>query len=59
MPSGYTLDFSQIQMTDLPHSCSSCPSSLMTRLSGDCCLAAEKLMLAARDAGIGTCWIGL
>ena len=33
MPSGYTLDFSQIQMTGLPHSCSSCPSSLMTRLS--------------------------
>jgi nitroreductase len=25
----------------------------------DCCLAAETLMLAARDAGIGTCWIGL
>jgi nitroreductase len=25
----------------------------------DCCLAAENLMLAARDAEIGTCWIGL
>ena len=25
----------------------------------DCCLAAEILMLAARDEGIGTCWIGL
>jgi len=24
----------------------------------DCCLAAENLMLAARDQGIGTCWIG-
>ncbi len=27
--------------------------------SEDCCLAAENLMLAARDAGLGTCWIGL
>jgi len=25
----------------------------------DCCLAAQNLMLAARDAGLGTCWIGL
>jgi nitroreductase len=25
----------------------------------DCCLAAENLMLAARDEGLGTCWIGL
>ena len=25
----------------------------------DCCLAAQTLMLAARDAGLGTCWIGL
>jgi nitroreductase len=25
----------------------------------DCCLAAENLMLAARDQGLGTCWIGL
>jgi len=24
----------------------------------DCCLAAQTLMLAARDAGLGTCWIG-
>lgn len=24
----------------------------------DCCLAASSLMLAARNAGIGTCWIG-
>ena len=24
----------------------------------DCSLAAEKLMLAARDIGLGTCWIG-
>ena len=25
----------------------------------DCCLAAENLMLAACDMGLGTCWIGL
>jgi nitroreductase len=25
----------------------------------DCCLAAQTLMLAARDEGLGTCWIGL
>jgi nitroreductase len=25
----------------------------------DCCLAAENFMLAARDEGLGTCWIGL
>ena len=25
----------------------------------DCCLAAENLMQAARDEGIGSCWIGL
>ena len=25
----------------------------------DCCLAAEILMLAAREEGLGTCWIGL
>lgn len=24
----------------------------------DCCLAAQNLMLAARDGGIGSCWIG-
>jgi ATP-dependent DNA helicase RecQ len=24
----------------------------------DCCLAAQVFMLAARDAGLGTCWIG-
>lgn len=24
----------------------------------DCCLAAENFMLAARDEGMGTCWIG-
>jgi nitroreductase len=24
----------------------------------DCCLAAQTFMLAARDAGLGTCWIG-
>ncbi len=26
--------------------------------SEDCCLAAQNLMLAARDKGLGTCWIG-
>jgi nitroreductase len=25
----------------------------------DCCLAAQTLMLAAREAGVGSCWIGL
>jgi nitroreductase len=25
----------------------------------DCCLAAENFMLAARDQGLGSCWIGL
>jgi nitroreductase len=25
----------------------------------DCCLAGQNFMLAARDAGLGTCWIGL
>jgi nitroreductase len=25
----------------------------------DCCLAAQNLMLAAREEGLGTCWIGL
>jgi nitroreductase len=25
----------------------------------DCCLAAQTLMLAARDEGLGSCWIGL
>ena len=25
----------------------------------DCCLAAENLMLTARDEGLGSCWIGL
>ena len=24
----------------------------------DCCLVAQTLMLAARDAGLGTCWVG-
>jgi nitroreductase len=26
---------------------------------GDCCLAAQNLMLAAHDLGLGSCWIGL
>lgn len=29
-----------------------------TQAIEDCCLAAENLMLAARDEGLGTCWIG-
>ena len=29
-----------------------------TTPQGDCCLAAENLMLAAWDMGLGTCWIG-
>jgi nitroreductase len=33
--------------------------SPQAQASEDCCLAAENLMLAARDAGLGTCWIGL
>jgi nitroreductase len=29
-----------------------------TQASEDACLAAQTLMLAARDRGLGTCWIG-
>lgn len=29
-----------------------------TQAAEDCCLAAENFMLAARNAGLGTCWIG-
>jgi nitroreductase len=29
-----------------------------TQAVEDCCLAAENLMLAARDQGIGSCWVG-
>jgi nitroreductase len=29
-----------------------------TTAYGDCCLAAQNLMLAAHAAGLGTCWIG-
>src|SRR5271166_4627078 len=29
-----------------------------TQAAEDCCLAAENFMLAARDEGLGTCWIG-
>jgi nitroreductase len=29
-----------------------------TQASEDCCVAAQNLMLAARAAGVGTCWIG-
>ena len=30
-----------------------------TQSAEDCCLAAEHLMLAARNEGVGSCWIGL
>jgi len=33
--------------------------SVDTQAAEDCCLAAQNLMLAARDQGLGTCWIGL
>jgi len=33
--------------------------SMEPQAAEDCCLAAENLMLAARDEGLGTCWIGL
>jgi nitroreductase len=29
-----------------------------TQAAEDCCLAAENLMLAARNEGVGSCWIG-
>ena len=29
-----------------------------TQAAEDCCLAAENFMLAAREAGLGTCWVG-
>ena len=29
-----------------------------TQVAEDCCLAAENLMLAARNEGLGSCWIG-
>lgn len=29
-----------------------------TQAAEDCCLAADNLMLAARDKGLGSCWIG-
>ncbi len=34
-------------------------TSPVTQAAEDCCLAAQNLMLAARDEGLGTCWIGL
>ena len=34
-------------------------TSSQSQASEDGCLAAENLMLAARDEGLGTCWIGL
>jgi nitroreductase len=33
-------------------------TSSSSQATEDCCLAAQNLMLAARDEGIGTCWIG-
>lgn len=32
--------------------------SSVSQAAEDCCLAAQNLMLAARDEGIGSCWIG-
>jgi nitroreductase len=32
--------------------------SASTQAAEDCCLAAENLMLAARNEGLGSCWIG-
>jgi nitroreductase len=32
--------------------------SQASQAAEDCCLAAQNLMLAARDQGIGSCWIG-
>ena len=34
-------------------------TSPLVQASDDCCLAAQNLMLAARDEGLGTCCIGL
>lgn len=34
-------------------------TSPVTQAAEDCCLAAQNFMLAARDEGLGTCWIGL
>ncbi len=33
--------------------------SSQSQAAEDCCVAAQNLMLAARDEGLGTCWIGL
>lgn len=33
--------------------------SAQPQAAEDCCVAAENLLLAARDEGLGTCWIGL
>ena len=33
-------------------------TSAQQQAAEDCCLAAENFMLAARDEGLGTCWIG-
>jgi nitroreductase len=33
-------------------------TSASTQAAEDCCLAAENLMLAARNEGLGSCWIG-
>jgi nitroreductase len=36
-----------------------CAAAPTEQARHDCCLAAENLMLAAYDLGLGTCWIGL
>jgi nitroreductase len=35
--------------------CATAPDPMAVK---DCCLAAQNLMLAARERGLGTCWIG-
>lgn len=36
-----------------------CARNADTQSAEDCCLAAQSLMLAAHDKGLGSCWIGL
>ena len=42
-----------------PHLVLICATDSAPMSLKDCCLAAENLMLAAHDRGMGTCWIGL
>jgi len=36
-----------------------CASNADSQSNEDCCLAAQHVMLAAHDRGLGSCWIGL